>query len=123
MNLNDLTESEIKDILFQRFLSGKEEEAPSYPAKVQKAIARYENEKQKRYDKYHDLLKHDPVFVAKNRENAKNHYYKHRAELTEKYKQSPETAKAKNLFRYYKRQNRVADFMTKHPEKWLLVSS
>ena len=119
MNLNDLTESEIKDILFKRFIEGKE---TTQPPQVMKAMQRYETEKKKRYEKYHTVLKYDPTFIAKNRENAKNHYYKNKTEGSTTYKQSPETAKAKNLFRYYQRLNRVEDFQTKHPDKWQLIN-
>lgn len=71
------------------------------------------------YDRQRYQLKKDnEEFKIKNRQHAKDHYHKNKVKYQEKYKNSQEEKKLKNLFYYYRRLDRLDDLQKKHPDKW-----
>lgn len=75
------------------------------------------------YDRkrYHEVNKHDPDFIAKNRERAKAHYQQHGEKKRETYAKNKELLSARSSARYYKKTDRLELFKEKHPEKYQLL--
>ena len=81
------------------------------------------HKKRLEYDRkrYHEVNKKDPVFIAKNRQRAKEHYEKYGSKKRENYAQNREVLSARTSYRYYKRTNRLELFKTRHPEKYQML--
>lgn len=130
MNFSDLSEYEIKSILYKRFL--KENPLPLEPVEpesveqmtpeeVDHIVDKHKNQKTRDRKRYHETCKHDPVWVAKNRERSRIHYLKNKEKKKAEYDTDQPVKKAKVLLRYYMKQNRLEEFKTKHPQKWTLI--
>ncbi len=79
--------------------------------------------KRREYDKnrYHEVLKKDPDFIAKNRERAKAHYQQNGEKKRQVYAKNKELLSARSSARYYKKTDRLELFKEKHPEKYQLL--
>tara|TARA_R110000803_G_scaffold102283_1_gene170341 strand:+ start:13314 stop:13691 length:378 start_codon:yes stop_codon:yes gene_type:complete len=90
---------------------------------IQKIINQYKNKREREYKKYHETLKLDEAFCQKNKQRALEYYYKNKDAKKEKYKNDNEFIKARSSFQYYKKNNRVDDFISKYPLKCELLTS
>ena len=84
---------------------------------ISRMMDRYKKGLETKKKLYHDVKKHDPEFVAKNRERARLHYHNNKHIKKEKYENNKDFLKAKSLLQYYKYNNKVNIFKDKHPEK------
>ena len=60
--------------------------------------------------KYHTIKKLNPEFMESNRKRAKEHYEKNKEKKKQKYEDNKEIHKSKNLYGYYKRNNKLDSF-------------
>ena len=90
---------------------------------INKILSDYKKKQQREKDYYHKVAKHDDDFKLKNRARAKAHYEKNKEVKKEKYKNNTDFLKAKSLYNYYKKNERVEDFKTKHSEKYDLIKN
>ena len=68
--------------------------------------------------KYHTKNKLNPEFMESNRQRAKDHYEKNKEKKKQQYQNNKEIHKSKNLYAYYKRNNKLDIFKDKHKEKY-----
>jgi len=62
-------------------------------------------------------------FNEKNRERAKAHYQANKEIKATKYKDNKDILNAKSLYNYYKRNDKIEDFKTKHVDKFNLLTT
>lgn len=85
-------------------------------SELNKMITSYKKMKSREQRKY-DKKKDDEDFKIKNRQRAKNHYMKNKETKAIKYASDKELLKSRSLFNYYKNNDRMDDFISKHPSK------
>jgi hypothetical protein len=91
---------------------------------IQNILKKYKENRERDRIRY-EKRKLDPVFVAKNRERAREHYHKNRGEVKQYYDNNREAMRAKSNYRYWLKKGDIGiqKFKEKHPEKYdLLVS-
>jgi len=88
---------------------------------INKIVASYKKKREKEYNNYHDKLKGDPEFRARNRKNAKDNYIKNKDKIKEKYKNNCTECKAKSSYYYYKKNHDVETFKVKQSDKYQLL--
>ena len=71
--------------------------------------------------KYHTIKKLNPEFMESNRQRAKEHYEKNKEKKKQKYEDNKEIHKSKNLYGYYKRNNKLDSFKDKHKDKYEIL--
>ena len=92
-------------------------------SKINKIIELYKKNRERDRKKY-EKRKNDPDFIEKNRARAKAHYQAHYKDIKkDNYIKNQEFIKAKSLFYYYRRNNRIDDFKTKFPDKVTLMET
>ena len=74
---------------------------------ITRMLERYKKGLEIKKQQYHDVKKHDPEFVARNRERARLHY-----------ENNKEKKKHLNLFNYYKKKDMLDKLQDKYPEKY-----
>ena len=81
------------------------------------------HQKRLAYDRkrYHEKLKHNPEFIAKNRQRANEHYKLHGQKKRLKYQEHRDLMNARSSYRYYKKTDRIELFKEKHPEKYQIL--
>ena len=84
---------------------------------IKKVIQSYEKKRQREKIYYHEQKKNNEDFKLKNRERAKEHYLKNKDKRKDKYDENKELLQIKSLISYYKKHDRINEFMTKYPEK------
>ena len=90
---------------------------------IETIINNYKHKREREKSYYHRVKKTNEEFVLKNRERAKNHYALNKDKKLIKYRDNKEFLSARQLFHYYKRNDKVATFMEKHPQKYQLLKS
>ena len=90
---------------------------------IAKILTNYKNKRERENKYYHEVSKNKEDFKIKNRERAKNHYNNgYREKKKENYNNNKELLKSKSLFYYYKKNDRVDIFKTKHEDKYKMLS-
>lgn len=81
-------------------------------------LKNYKTQKQ-RSREYYDKVKDTEEFKMKNRARAKNHYDNGYSEKRrEKYIQNADELKAKNLYNYYRKKDKIDLFKEIHADKY-----
>ena len=89
---------------------------------VNKIVASYKKKRDKEYANYHEKLKLDPDFRAKNRQNAKNNYIKNKDKIKERYAENCDLCKARSSYYYYKKHHDMDKFKAKQPKNYELLT-
>lgn len=91
--------------------------------KINKIIELYKKNRERDRKKY-EKKKDDPAFIQQNRARAKAHYQAHYKDVKkDKYIKNQDFIKAKSLFYYYRRTNRIDEFKIKFPDKVQLMET
>jgi hypothetical protein len=77
-------------------------------------LTQYKKQRE-RVKKNYEKIKDTDQWKERNRANAKTYYHKHKDEFKERYQEDAEFNRARSSFYYYKKQNRLQDFMLKYP--------
>ena len=85
---------------------------------IKKLLADYKKKIEHDRHTYHTVKKLNPEFMESNRQRAKLHYEKNKAKKKETYEKNKELHKSKNLYAYYKRNNKLDIFKDKHKDKY-----
>tara|TARA_R100001086_G_scaffold169702_3_gene92461 strand:+ start:648 stop:998 length:351 start_codon:yes stop_codon:yes gene_type:complete len=88
---------------------------------IQKIIKQYQNKRHRENEKYQNELRHDKDWMKQNTEKSKEYYYKNCENIKMKYQDNKEYIKCRNLFHYYKNNNKVEDYISKFPEKLIIL--
>ncbi len=87
-------------------------------AQIAKVLIDYKEKRERENKYYHEVSKHNEEFKAKNRERAKNHYHTKGKEMkSNQYQENKEFVKARTLYNYYKKKDKIDTFKEKHEEK------
>lgn len=86
--------------------------------KIKNVVDKYMYNLEKKKELYHSVNKHDPVFMERNRERAKEHFEKNKDKKKQYYKDNQEIKKLNNLYYYYKKNDKMDLFKSKHPDKF-----
>ncbi len=87
-------------------------------AQIAKILTDYKKKRERENKYYHEVSKHNEEFKAKNRERAKNHYHTKGKEMkSNQYQENKEFVKARTLYNYYKKKDKIDTFKEKHEEK------
>ena len=85
--------------------------------KLTKIIEAYKKRRDRDKAKY-ERKKNDPNFVQQNRARAKAHYQAHYKDIKKSnYESNKELNQCKSLFYYYRKNNKVDEYIKKYPEK------
>jgi len=88
---------------------------------IKQVIRRYERRIRLDREKY-QRVKDDPEFIKQNRERASAYYHANKEKKQQAYQDNKEIHKAKNLLRYWKKENKdLTQSETKHPEKYKIL--
>ena len=85
---------------------------------INRMMKRYKKGLETKKQLYHDVKKHDPEFIAKNRERARLHYENNKEKKKQNYEKNKERNKLLNLFNYYKKKDMLDKLQDKYPEKY-----
>ena len=77
-------------------------------------LTQYKKQRE-RVKKNYEKIKHTDDWKQRNRVNAKTYYHKHKDEVRGRYKEDAEFNRARSSYYYYKKQDRLQDFMIKYP--------
>ena len=91
--------------------------------KIKQVLERYKRKQIMDKERYHNIRKHNPDFVMKNRERAKQHYILNKDKKKEYYEKHGELKKARSLVIYYTKLGRLDEFKDKYPDKWDIYSA
>jgi len=87
-------------------------------AQIAKVLTDYKKKREKENKYYHEVSKHNEEFKKKNRERAKNHYHSKGKEMKcNQYQDNKEFVKARSLYNYYKKRDKIDTFKEKHDDK------
>ena len=90
---------------------------------IEKILTDYKKKRERENKYYHEVSKHSEEFKKKNRERAKNHYHKVGKEMKgNQYQDNKEFIKARTLYNYYKKNNKLDIFKEKHEEKCKILT-
>ena len=86
-------------------------------------MKKYTETKKTQRDYYHNVRKHNEEFKNKNKERATKYYNDNKEKSREKYIKDKEFISSRNLYNYYRKNNKVDVFEKNHKVKYdLLVS-
>ena len=85
---------------------------------IKKIVEQYKNKREREHKQYHEVSKHDEEWRKENCKKSSNFYKTHKDHYKDKYIKNQEYIKARNLYRYYLRNNKVEEFKVKHPDKY-----
>ena len=89
---------------------------------IARVLTNYKNKREREQKYYHNVIKNKEEFKIKNRERAKNHYKNgYKEKKKENYQNNKELLKTKSLFNYYKKQDKIDIFKSKHEDKYKLL--
>tara|TARA_R100001509_G_scaffold7532_1_gene4340 strand:- start:59 stop:370 length:312 start_codon:yes stop_codon:yes gene_type:complete len=89
---------------------------------IARVLTNYKNKREREQKYYHNVIKNKEEFKIKNRERAKNHYKNgYNEKKKENYQNNKELLKTKSLFNYYKKQDKIDIFKSKHEDKYKLL--
>jgi hypothetical protein len=83
---------------------------------LQKIIESYKKTQARERRKY-ERRKQNPNFVIQNRERAKAWYEANKELKSKNYSDNKQFLNCRSLYNYYKRQNRIDQFIEKYPDK------
>ena len=87
-------------------------------AQIAKVLTDYKKKREKENKYYHEVSKHNEEFKKKNRERAKNHYHSKGKDMkSNQYQENKEFVKARSLYNYYKKRDKIDTFKEKHDDK------
>jgi hypothetical protein len=91
---------------------------------IQNILKKYKENRERDRIRY-EKRKLDPVFVAKNRERAREHYHNNRDEVKQYYDNNKDIMRAKSNYRYWVKKGDIGiqKFKEKHPGKYELLVS
>lgn len=84
--------------------------------KIKTFLESYKERLEKKRIHYHEVLKHDPEFMQKNRDRAQRHFEENKEKKKQYYQDNKEIKRLNNYYYNYKKQNRLPDLKKKHPE-------
>tara|TARA_R110001592_G_scaffold309772_1_gene584232 strand:+ start:40 stop:381 length:342 start_codon:yes stop_codon:yes gene_type:complete len=90
---------------------------------IQKLLSNYKKKREYDYQIYHTQKKLDPIFMDKNRERAIKHYHDNKDKRKEYYEKNKDLHKCKNLYYYYKKNDRLDEFKSKYEDKYNILVS
>ena len=89
---------------------------------IARVLINYKNKRERENKYYHEVSKNNEDFKKKNRERAKAHYQNgYKEKKKEKYNENKDLLKNKSLFNYYKKQDKIDIFKTKHEDKYKML--
>ncbi len=89
---------------------------------IEKILTNYKNKRIRENKYYHEVSKNCEEFCEKNRQRAKSHYDKiGKDKKKEKYETNKDILKAKSLYHYYKKNNKIDKFIEKKPTEYQLL--
>ena len=88
---------------------------------ITKILNQYKKKRDRENKYYHETTKNKEDFVLKNRARAKAHYNLNKDKKKEKYNENKDFIKAKNLYHYYVKKEKVDSFKEKHEDKFNLL--
>tara|TARA_R110000744_G_scaffold73219_1_gene146663 strand:+ start:56 stop:367 length:312 start_codon:yes stop_codon:yes gene_type:complete len=89
---------------------------------IQKILLNYKKKRDRENKYYQEVTKHNEDFKAKNRERAKSHYDRVGKDMKKDgYEKNKDIRKAKSLYNYYKKNDKIDMFIEKHKEKHDLI--
>ena len=89
---------------------------------IKKILESYTNKRERENKYYHEVTKNNEDFKTKNRVRAKSHYDRVGKNMKkEGYENNKELRKAKSLYNYYKKNDKIDMFIEKHKEKHELI--
>ena len=91
--------------------------------KIKQVLESYKRKQMLDKERYHNSRKHDPAFIIKNRQRAKEHYSLNKDKKKEYYEKNAELKKARSLVSYYTKLGRLDEFKDKYPDKWDIYSA
>ena len=69
---------------------------------IQKILNDYKKKREREIQHYHNVKKHDPIFIEKNRLRAKQYYEKNNDKYKQKYLDNRDYQIARSSFEYHK---------------------
>ena len=92
------------------------------PEQIARVLTNYKNKRERENKYYHEVTKNKEEFRIKNRERAKNHYQNgYKEKKKENYNNNKEFLKTKSLFNYYKKNDKIDVFKSKHEDKYKML--
>lgn len=85
---------------------------------IQRILTIHKNMLESSRKRYHEVKKHDPEFIKKNRERSNKWYELNKEKRKEKYDNERNTINAKASYNYYKRKNNLELFKVRHKAKY-----
>lgn len=84
---------------------------------IKSILNQYAKKRNREKNYYHDVNKNNEDFQKKNRERAKKHYENNKDTKKEKYENNKEFLKARQLYYYYKKTDKLNILKDKYPDK------
>jgi hypothetical protein len=84
---------------------------------IKKILNQYAKKRNREKMYYKQVKKDDVEFQKLNRERAKKHYENNKEKKAEKYQNNKDFIKTRQLYYYYKKNNKVDQMIEKYPEK------
>ena len=89
---------------------------------IAKILQNYKTKRDRENKYYQEVTKHNESFKVKNRERAKAHYHRVGKDMKKDgYQKNKDIRKAKSLYNYYKKNDKIDVFIEKHKEKHDLI--
>ena len=85
---------------------------------IQRILDIHKNMLESSRKRYHEVKKHDPEFIKKNRERSNKWYELNKAKRKDKYDNEKHIINAKASYNYYKNRNNLEVFKVKHKAKY-----
>jgi len=88
---------------------------------IQKILNDYKKKREREIQHYHNVKKHDPIFIEKNRLRAKQYYEKNNDKYKQKYLDNRDYQIARSSFEYHKKKGSIHKYKNKYPERFNLL--
>lgn len=88
---------------------------------INKIILDYKTKQSRQREYYKTHLKDNETFKMKNRERAKANYEKNKQKRRDEYLASADLRKAKSLYHYYNKRDKLDVFKERHSERFDLL--
>lgn len=84
---------------------------------IKHILNQYAKKRNREKNYYHDNNKDNETFQVKNRERAKKHYENNKDKKKEKYENNKDFLRARQLYYYYKKNDKLDAFKEKYEDK------
>ena len=84
---------------------------------IKQILNQYAKKRNREKNYYHDNNKDNEEFQIKNRERAKKHYQENKEKKKEKYDNNKEFLKSRQLYYYYRKNDKLDVFQEKYQDK------